>query len=576
MPYIVQEIINENPNPVWVKSTATVQEALAKMVEHDYSQLPIVDNFAKPIGMVTSDSILRAIDDFGIGLDKLYVEHASVKADPVRDDSDIFELLDKLREKTAVLIVDGEGSLKGIVTNYDAADYFRRRAEDIMLVEDIESTIKDYILVAYKDDEDEVDEERLSEAVQRVTGFRREHKDKFKHALKYYLNLKEGGKVRLNDRFLEQTLSEHYTDEQPPRQFDDLVLSQYVDMLLDKDSWDRYQPAFNLERLAVLNLLNSVRRTRNALAHFRGDISQAQRRQLRWVARWLAGREEMINKTFALATLEEPVSEEIEPDKLVPEDEGIEVEIIPAEDEVEPGESRYAPLAIWLQNQHPNRKTVKPTFKMIEEIIGGPLPPAAYEHRSWWANDPTAHVQAQQWLDAGWRLSSINMTSEVARFTRVRDRQKAYIDFYSSVLTELREQPGFTLDTSGPQGACWHVLEYIAVKGTRLGFFSFSFGRGRVFRIELYIDSGDKPLNKGLFDGLAKERQEIERSLRRELFWQRLDNKRASRISIVFEDAAITNSQAQLDALRQTVVPATIDYKKVMLPRVQEIGKQIV
>lgn len=133
MSFIVQDLIEDNPNLVTVRLKDPVKLALARMIDNDFSQLPIVDEQFRPEGMVTAESILRALKNFGVGPDKLGVEHAKVKADEFRGDADLFELLDRLQATYDVLIVDGERRLMGIVTNYDTAAYFRRRAEDVTL-----------------------------------------------------------------------------------------------------------------------------------------------------------------------------------------------------------------------------------------------------------------------------------------------------------------------------------------------------------------------------------------------------------------------------------------------------------
>jgi hypothetical protein len=51
-------------------------------------------------------------------------------------------------------------------------------------------------------------------------------------------------------------------------------------------------------------------------------------------------------------------------------------------------------------------------------------------------------------------------------------------------------------------------------------------------RSELYIDNGNAHENKALFDHLHAHRQEIEAAFGGPLYWQRLDDKRASRISL--------------------------------------------
>lgn len=49
-------------------------------------------------------------------------------------------------------------------------------------------------------------------------------------------------------------------------------------------------------------------------------------------------------------------------------------------------------------------------------------------------------------------------------------------------------------------------------------------------RIELYIDTGDG--NKRIYDQLHSKREEIEVSFGDRIEWQRLDEKRASRLSV--------------------------------------------
>ena len=60
------------------------------------------------------------------------------------------------------MIVDGDEKLIGIVTSYDSTEYFRRRAEDMMLVEDIESMVKDLVLAAFTDETGEVNQAKLT------------------------------------------------------------------------------------------------------------------------------------------------------------------------------------------------------------------------------------------------------------------------------------------------------------------------------------------------------------------------------------------------------------------------------
>src|SRR5690606_29946505 len=50
------------------------------------------------------------------------------------------------------------------------------------------------------------------------------------------------------------------------------------------------------------------------------------------------------------------------------------------------------------------------------EIVGG-LPPSAYDHQAWWSNS-TSHPLAAEWLRAGWRSVSPNLTAQRIRLER--------------------------------------------------------------------------------------------------------------------------------------------------------------
>jgi CBS domain-containing protein len=164
MPFTVQQLIEGRQEPVSVLPVDLVTKAMALMTEHEFSQLPVVDEQKKPLGLITSDSILHALGHFGVSLEELRVSHAIVKVDTYSPDEDLFDLLDDLKNTYAVLIVNAEGTLIGIVTSYDTTEYFRRRAEDMMYVEDIETTLKDYIRAAFHVTDD-ADQQKLASVI---------------------------------------------------------------------------------------------------------------------------------------------------------------------------------------------------------------------------------------------------------------------------------------------------------------------------------------------------------------------------------------------------------------------------
>ena len=70
MPFKVQQLIERRRQLVTATPDETLQSALERMIEHSFSQLPVVDDENRPLGMVTSDSIVRALEMFGVTVDK--------------------------------------------------------------------------------------------------------------------------------------------------------------------------------------------------------------------------------------------------------------------------------------------------------------------------------------------------------------------------------------------------------------------------------------------------------------------------------------------------------------------------
>jgi len=185
------------------------------------------------------------------------------------------------------------------------------------------------------------------------------------------------------------------------KSLNDLTFGEYVDLLLHKSRADRVKVIFDLEPKAIKTMLNAVRETRNALAHFRGDISPKQRDQLQFCKEWLTQRQKQlaasVNAAFSY------VGQAAQP----------------RSGSLPSAEGRYEPLIRNLSEQPADRDTVPLTFVEIETMIGDRLPESARQHQKWWDNDPDTYP-AQLWLDAGWRVSWIDMTEDRVVFSRLK------------------------------------------------------------------------------------------------------------------------------------------------------------
>jgi hypothetical protein len=101
----------------------------------------------------------------------------------------------------------------------------------------------------------------------------------------------------------------------------------------------------------------------------------------------------------------------------------------------------------------------------------------------------------------------------------------------------------------------------------RSGFrFTWSMASGRRFRVELYVDTGMS--SKSYFDALLAERDAIELELGMPVSWERLDNRRASRLAI-YRDVSEPPPFEENDELKTWAVETMVRWTSVMRPRIK-------
>ena len=147
------------------------------------------------------------------------------------------------------------------------------------------------------------------------------------------------------------------------------------------------------------------------------------------------------------------------------------------------------------------------------------------------------------------------------------ERNAAYRRFFQQLLDKFREaNPGET-NAHKASGQSW-----LSTAAGRTGFaFAWVFKRDNRFSVELYIDRGDRDLNKQAFDALWLERAEIEAELGMPLSWERLDKRRACRIAS-HTDGSITMAAADLAMVREFALAAMPKFRTVLAPRIRGLG----
>lgn len=143
-------------------------------------------------------------------------------------------------------------------------------------------------------------------------------------------------------------------------------------------------------------------------------------------------------------------------------------------------------------------------------------------------------------------------------------RGEAYRQFFQSLIDELRDKHRFTSAKVGqPQN--WYSFS----SGIRGVLYSASFAQGGRIRVEVYIDLGEPSKNKLLFDRLFAERQPIEAAFGEPLEWERLDDRRGSRIASYFPGSIFEESQ-KLVAIRDQIIDRLLRLKRSVPPFVQK------
>ena len=78
--------------------------------------------------------------------------------------------------------------------------------------------------------------------------------------------------------------------------------------------------------------------------------------------------------------------------------------------------SKYAPLTGYLSSS--GMDYIPMTFTEVEKVIGDKLPRSAFEYRPWWSNNSSNHVNADSWLNAGYKTADVDMTKRKLAFRK--------------------------------------------------------------------------------------------------------------------------------------------------------------
>lgn len=182
------------------------------------------------------------------------------------------------------------------------------------------------------------------------------------------------------------------------------------------------------------------------------------------------------------------------------------------------------------------------------------------------------HIRAIQWLNeitpdniafylvrlAAYRISSledvaplftviVGPSAEAKSFGKEKkelaERHILRLKFWEQLL-ERAKQKGVMLHAQRSPTANAYIA---AGAGVQSGIsFTYVVWMTEKTAVELYIDTQEQPENKRIFDTLLHKKQEIERTFGSPLSWERLDDKRSSRIRYVIKEGGLTDESKWL------------------------------
>lgn len=248
MLFPVSQLLQNKEPLLTVRRDTKVRDALSLMVKNDFSQLPIVAQNGDLIGIITEQSIISTYFHTAgaVSILELGVDHCQTRATTIPKDSDVFEALDLLKNAYAIVIVDHNKPV-GILTAYDTTHFFRDLSEGLILVEDIEITLRQYIETMFTDEH--------SRDAALLRAFRHDKQDPTK----------------------------------PAKEYDELSFGEHVQLIVTDHNWDKFAPYLEPKDMFI-QLMNQVGQIRNQLAHFRGRIEPIQHTALIRARDWLSNR----------------------------------------------------------------------------------------------------------------------------------------------------------------------------------------------------------------------------------------------------------------------------------------------
>jgi len=201
--------------PVVINNDAPLKEAITKMLLNNYSQLPVISNPKNCIGYISWETIGQRLVDGGVDIDAMVKDYVCPDIVIIKDSTPLLKAIKKVYDHNFVVVINNTKDICGLVTTYDISSEFLQSTEPFLLLEQIESKIRQLL----------------------------------------------GGKILL----------EHIQElcQDPDRKvqwIDDLTFGEYLEILKRPEHWDKLN--LDICKNTLISRLDDVRKIRNRIMHF--------------------------------------------------------------------------------------------------------------------------------------------------------------------------------------------------------------------------------------------------------------------------------------------------------------------
>lgn len=146
------------------------------------------------------------------------------------------------------------------------------------------------------------------------------------------------------------------------------------------------------------------------------------------------------------------------------------------------------------------------------------------------------------------------------------ERHQLRLEFWTGLIERIKER-GIKLFANIRPGRDYWLSAGAGRAGVTYIYLIFKDGAG----IALYIDTGNYDINKAIFDALFAQRDEIENEFGEPLEWQRMDDKRASRIGKRWDDRGSLREREKWADLQEMMIDAMTRFEAAISKRLQKI-----